>query len=133
MVVRKSGKRKWRRGHRTYHGAHKKWRGGGSRGGRGKAGGHKHKWSYVVKYEPGRFGKTGFKRLFEEKLNAINLYQIEEIARRENKKEIDVSVFGFEKVLGTGKISLPLVVKAKSFSKSAIEKLEKAGGKAVSQ
>ncbi len=86
-----------------------------------------------MKYEPGRFGKTGFKRLFEEKLNAINLYQIEEIARRENKKEIDVSVFGFEKVLGTGKISLPLVVKAKSFSKSAIEKLEKAGGKAVSQ
>lgn len=133
MVVRRSGKRKNRRGHRTYHGAHKKWRGGGSRGGRGKAGGHKHKWSYVVKYEPERFGKLGFKRNIKEKVNAINLYQIEELARKENKKEIDVSALGFEKVLGSGKISTPLVVKAKVFSKSAIKKLENAGGKAVAQ
>ncbi len=129
MVVRKPGKRKWRRGHRTYHGSHKKWRGGGSRGGRGKAGGHKHKWSYVVKYDPERFGKHGFTRPFAEKINTINLYQLDELARKNKIKEIDLAQLGFKKVLGTGKITQPITVKAKFFSENAIKKIEKAGGK----
>lgn len=133
MVIRKPAKRKWRRGHRTYHGSHKKWRGGGSRGGRGEAGKHKHKWTYVVKYEKDHFGKHGFVR--PEKISrparTITLYQLDEIARRENKKEIDATSLGFEKVLGTGKISAGLVIKAKSFAKIARKKIEAAGGKAV--
>ncbi len=131
MVVRKQKKR--RRGERTYHGSHKKWRGGGSRGGRGRAGAHKHKWSYVVKYEPERFGKHGFKRPVGavKKIRAINLRDIEKIANAENKKEINIKDFGFEKVLGSGKLSGPIVVKAESFSKSAVRKIEQAGGKAV--
>lgn len=131
MVVRRRQKR--RRGERSYHGSHKKWRGGGSRGGRGKAGGHKHMYSYVVKYDPERFGKRGFKRpaKISERVKAINLGSLERIAMQQNKKEIDVKDLGFEKVLGAGKISSPLVVKAKSFSKSAIKRLEEAGGKAV--
>ncbi len=131
MVVRLKKKR--RRGERTYHGSHKKWRGGGSRGGRGQAGGHKHKYSYIVKYEPQHFGKRGFKSPVKilQKVKAINLQELQKIALKQNKTEIDVKEFGFQKVLGGGKISSPLVVKAKSFSKSAIKKLEEAGGKAV--
>lgn len=131
MVVRRRQKR--RRGERSYHGSHKKWRGGGSRGGRGRAGGHKHKYSYIVKYEPKHFGKRGFKRPEKilERMKAINLGNLERIALQQNKKEIDVKDLGFEKVMGAGKISSPLVVKAKSFSKSAIKRLEEAGGKAV--
>ena len=131
MVVRIKKKR--RRGERTYHGSHKKWRGGGSRGGRGQAGGHKHKYSYIVKYDPEHFGKTGFKRPEQivKNIRTINLKDLEKIAIKQNKKEIDVKEFGFEKVLGAGKISSSLTVKAKSFSKSAIKKIEEAGGKAI--
>jgi large subunit ribosomal protein L15 len=141
MVVRIKKKR--RRGERTYHGSHKKWRGGGSRGGRGKAGLHKHKWSYVVKYEPEHFGKRGFKKPLSvsKKMRAINLEDlekisekllVEKIAEKEGEKiKINVLKLGYEKVLGKGKITKPLVIEAKIFSKKAVEKLEKSGGKAV--
>jgi large subunit ribosomal protein L15 len=136
MVVRIKKKR--RRGERTYHGSHKKWRGGGSRGGRGKAGLHKHKWSYVVKYEPEHFGKRGFKRplAIKKKMKAINLEDLEKISEKLVKKEgekikINVINLGYEKVLGKGRITKPLIVEAKFFSKKALEKLEKVGGKAV--
>ncbi|MEM5801960.1 MAG: uL15m family ribosomal protein [Candidatus Aenigmatarchaeota archaeon] len=133
MVVKRHSKRKWRRGHRTYHGSHKKWRGGGSRGGRGKAGMHKHKWSYTVKYEPEHFGKEGFKKPKEvsKKAAIINLEEIDKLAEKEKLKEIDLSQLGYEKVLGKGKLTQALTIKAKYFSKSAIKKIEQAGGRAV--
>ena len=141
MVVRKKGKR--RRGERTYHGSHKKWRGGGSRGGRGQAGGHKHKYSYIVKYEPEHFGKRGFKRpaAVLGKLKAINLDDLNRLLPQlleqkaaekvEDKIKVNLPKIGYEKILGSGKISLPLIVEAKAFSKQAIKKIEDAGGKAV--
>lgn len=142
MVVRKSRKHRKFRGHRTYHGAHKKWRGGGSRGGRGLAGGHKHKWSYVVKYDKTRFGKHGFKKHgVARDLRAINLSQIEskidyfvekKFAEKEgNAIKIDLQKAGYEKVLGSGRLTRPIIVQAKIFSKQAEKKLEEAGGKAV--
>ncbi len=131
MVVRKKSRRKWRRGHRTYHGSHKKWRGGGSRGGVGKAGMHKHKWSYTVKYEPEHFGKVGFKTIHTKQKNTINLKEIDELAKKENLKEIDLSKFGYDKVLASGKLTQPLIIKSKEFSQAAIKKIEEAKGKAV--
>lgn len=133
MVVRRRKKHLRFRGGRTYHGSHKKWRGGGSRGGRGAAGMHKHKWSYTVKYDKEHFGKTGFTRpvAVSRKIAAINLDDLEKISAKQNANEIDAAQLGYGKILGRGKISKPLVVKAKQFSKSAIKKLEEAGGKAV--
>lgn len=134
MVIRKKKKFRKYRGKRTYgYGSHKKHRGGGSRGGRGKAGGHKHKWSYVVKYEPERFGKRGFKRplAVKRKIRAININQLVKIAEREGKSIINLKELGYNKLLGTGKISKPLTVEVESFSKTAAQKLEKAGGKII--
>ncbi len=143
MTVRKKQKHRKFRGHRTYHGAHRKWRGGGSRGGRGAAGMHKHKWSYTVKYEPEHFGKFGFKRppSVVKKIRAINLEQIESMidyfvekkfAEKEgNAMKIDLQKAGYEKVLGSGKVFRPMIIHAKEFSKRAEKKLEEAGGKAV--
>jgi large subunit ribosomal protein L15 len=131
MVVRKERKR--RRGERSYHGSHKKWRGGGSLGGHGESGMHKQKWSYTVKYEPDHFGKRGFKRpqAVSRKIRAINLEQLDKIAEIESKKKINLSELGYGKLLGGGKITQPLVVEAESFSKTAARKLEEAGGKIV--
>jgi large subunit ribosomal protein L15 len=132
MVVRRKKKVLKFRGKRSYgYGSHKKHRGGGSRGGRGKAGMHKHKWSYTVKYDPDHFGKKGFKRPFAsyKRSKAINLKQLETLAQ--GKKKIDLKKYGYTKVLGGGMIKSKMEVVAKSFSKKAIEKIEEAGGKAV--
>jgi large subunit ribosomal protein L15 len=143
MVVRREKKHRKFRGFRTYHGSHKKWRGGGSRGGRGMAGLHKHKWSYVTKYDPDHFGKHGFKspQKILQKIKVINLKDLEKMAERLlNKKlatkegdaiKIDVAKLGYQKVLGAGMLTKKLVVEAKLFSEQAKKKLEEAGGKAI--
>lgn len=131
MVVRKEKKHRKFRGRRTYHGSHKKARGGGNRGGRGKAGLHKHKWSYVVKYEPDHFGKVGFRPPRQREVKSINLSELDKIAKEKNLEKINVLELGYEKVLGTGNLSKPLTIEAKIFSKKALKKIEEAGGKAV--
>lgn len=130
MVVRRRKKHRRFRGRRTYHGSHKKWRGGGSRGGRGKAGLHKHKWSYTVKYEPEHFGKKGFRSL-RKKGRGINLCELERMAKKSGENVIDVVKLGYEKVLGFGKITVPVKVMAKKFTRKAREKIENAGGEVV--
>lgn len=144
MVVRKKKKFRKFRGHRTYGtGSHKKARGGGNRGGRGQAGMHKHKWTYTVKFAPDHFGKHGFKRPIAaiKKVRAINLRELDRLAGQllesgvaqkvEGKIKIDLLKLGYEKVLGGGGVTKPMIIEAKMFSKQAAEKLETAGGKAV--
>ena len=110
-------------------------RAGGSRGGHGKAGFHKHKWTYVIKYEPDYFGKKGFTspKSLKRKVNAINAGTLDEIAeklstKKEGKLFIDLESLGYTKLLGTGKVTKPLTVKVRSCSKSAAEKIKEAGG-----
>jgi large subunit ribosomal protein L15 len=132
MVVRKERKIRKFRGKRTYgSGSHKKHRGSGSSGGRGSSGMHKHKWSYTVKFAPEHFGKRGFTQplAVAKKVKAINLWELDKIAKGETK--INLAQIGYDKVLGSGKVTKPLVVEAKEFSKNAVKKLEEAGGKAI--
>lgn len=108
------------------------------------SGGHKHKWSYVLRYMPDYFGKHGFTRpkAVMDEVNAINVGDIEEhleeliklgAARQEGEKiSIDVGKLGFDKVLGGGRVTRPLEVTATKFVESAKRKLEEAGGKAIS-
>jgi len=113
-------------------------RGGGQRGGHGKAGFKKHKWTYVIKYEPDYFGKKGFTspKNLKRKVNVINVGVLDELAeklsmKREGKLFIDLESFGYTKLLGAGKVTKPLIVKAPSCSKSAAEKIREAGGQVL--
>jgi large subunit ribosomal protein L15 len=107
----------------------------GSRGYR-KAGRHKQLWSYVTTYEPDYFGKHGFTspQSLRRQENAINITKLTElsskitVANEQGKPIIDLTSLGFTKLLGTGKITKPLVVKVQACSKSAAEKIQKAGG-----
>ena len=55
-----------------------------------------------------------------------------ELAVKEGEKIIiDVTQMGYEKVLGKGKLTKPLTIKARQFSQSAITKIEENGGEAV--
>ncbi|MHA1594659.1 MAG: uL15 family ribosomal protein [Candidatus Baldrarchaeia archaeon] len=144
MVVRRRKKSRKMRGSRTHgYGRVGQHRGAGQRGGRGKSGRHKHLWTYIVKYEPDYFGKHGFTRYFRlvKELSAINVGELDEIAERlakEGKAEfkddkivIDVTKLGYEKVLGKGKVTRPLIVKAIEFSEKAAEKIINAGGEVI--
>jgi len=111
-------------------------RAGGSRGGHGKAGFHKHKWSYVIKYEPDYFGKKGFTspKSVGRKVNVINVGVVDQIAEKLSTRKdkgkffIDLESLGYTKLLGTGNVTKPLIVKVSSCSKSATEKIKEAGG-----
>jgi large subunit ribosomal protein L15 len=134
MVVRRRKKIRKMRGSRTQgYGSHKKHRGGGSRGGRGKAGMMKHKKSWMLKYEPNHFGRRGFKvpSGAKKQLKAISLKDIDILAKKLNKTEINISEFGYDKVLSTGKLTQPLTIKAKKFVERAKKKIEETGGKVI--
>ena len=143
MVVRKERKHSDYRGHRTYHGSHKKHKGAGGRGGRGQTGLRRHKKTWMQLHDPKHFGKYGFKRHASiiTHVKAINLKELDlladkllekKIAEQENGKiKINLKKMGYDKLLGSGKVTKPLIVEAKYFSKGAVKKLEKVGGKTV--
>jgi len=106
----------------------------GSKGHR-KVGRHKHLWSLVVTEEPGYFGKDGFTspQSLHRHENTINLKKLEEMVQtsQQENPQIDLTALGYTKLLGTGKVTKPLTVQVSSYSKSAAEKIKKAGGEIV--
>jgi len=127
------------RGSRTCGGGtHKNRRGAGSRGGRGHAGGCKH--HFVKELLLGRgYGDYGFVRpqkVLKEPIvidigaldeSAERLVELKKARVRTGKYYITLDV---DKVLGKGRVTKTFIVRVKSFSKRAQEKLESAGGKA---
>jgi len=111
-------------------------------GGRGNAGGQHHHRILMDKYHPGYFGKVGMRhfhvlknRTYTKSVNVDKLWSLlgaeaYETAKSGDKAPVlDVTQMGFFKVLGKGKLpSVPLVVKAKYFSKDAEKKIKAAGG-----
>jgi large subunit ribosomal protein L15 len=110
----------------------------GSKGHR-KVGRHKHLMSYVTTYEPNYFGKKGFTspKSLKHKQNTINITKLDEITtkyavEKENKLYIDLTSLGYTKLLGTGKTTKPLIINVPTASKTATEKIKKAGGQILS-
>jgi large subunit ribosomal protein L15 len=133
--------RKWKKylASRTWGaGNTKNRRNKGSRGGKGYAGSHKHRWLYIVTHEPEHFSGKGFSpilkaRIRRKKHSIINVGDIAAIAAV-GKLEKKEGAFQFEfkgKVLGGGKIDIPIVLKASEVSESAKKKIEEAGGKVI--
>jgi large subunit ribosomal protein L15 len=147
MVVRKEKKSRKLRGRtRTMGwgrvGQHRK---SGSRGGFGAVGFHKHKWIWVIKYAPNWYGKHGFVSVQQikkyRKMKVINVGELDELAKTMLMKNIaikegdliviDTIQMGYDKVLGEGKVTLPLKVIAKEVTETAKKKIEEAGGTVV--
>ncbi len=138
MVVRHR-----KRGQHKYHGSRswgagntKNRRGKGSRGGSGNAGPQKARWTYFAAYEPDHLGRHGFVRPNKKKrLPTIDLNDIQRMADKGDlKKSGEKCEFVFEgKILGSGELTTPVLVKAKSFSEKAKAKIGKAGGEAKTE
>ena len=119
------------RGSRTHgYGRIGQHRDAGSKGQR-KVGRHKHLWSYVVTHEPDYFGKKGFTspQSLKRKENTINIKQLNELTIEKDTAQVNLKSLGYTKLLGTGKITKPLTVTVPACSKTAAEKIKKAGGK----
>ena len=109
----------------------KKGRGSGTKGGTGMAGSGKHKLTYITAYEPDYFGKHGFVRhAVKRELPTINLYEIENmILKGLLQKKDGKYYFEFKgKILGSGDIKSPVVIKASSWSRKVEEKVKAANG-----
>ena len=117
----------------------------GGRGGTGKAGLDKHKWSYVIKHDPTYWIKKGFvsTKTLGKKVSIINVGKLDDLANKlESKKKLeitekkiflDLESLGYDKLLGTGDIAKPILVKVASYSKAASRKLEEAGGQILKE
>ena len=110
----------------------------GGRGGKGQAGMHKHRWSYVQKYDQNHFKKKRFTSITQTEPNIINLKQLEEVAARlqkgkKGKVTVDLKEMGYGKLLGTGRINTPVSVKVLSCSEAAKSKIEEAGGEVLTE
>ncbi|KAF4350350.1 hypothetical protein F8388_010906 [Cannabis sativa] len=111
-------------------------------GGRGNAGGMHHHRILFDKYHPGYFGKVGMRYFHKlrnkfycpivniDKLWSMVPQEIKDKSTKDNVPLIDVSQFGYFKVLGKGTLpeDKPFVVKAKLISKIAEKKIKQAGG-----
>jgi large subunit ribosomal protein L15 len=88
-----------------------------------------------------RLPKRGFTNIFRTEYSVVNLSRIAELHEELGQAELTLDAFaakgllkkrkGLVKVLGDGELSVAVTVHAHKFSKSAQEKIEKAGGKAV--
>ena len=139
MIMVRRTERKWKKylGSRHWGGGNaKNRRGKGSRGGKGYAGSHKHKWLKMITQEPDHFSEKGFasipKRYNDRKkmeiVNVGDIYSMASAGKLQKKEGLFQFEFG-GKVLGSGTIALPVSVKASSVSESAKTKIEAAGGK----
>lgn len=142
MVVRREKKSKYYRGSRTCGwGRVAQHRRSGRKGGRGRVGYHKHKWSWTAKYAPDWYGKHGFVRPPQVvfKWRAINVGEldekVEELARQGlvekvgDEYHVDLLKLGYNKLAGSGRVTKKLVVRAVAATESAVEKVKEAGGR----
>jgi large subunit ribosomal protein L15 len=135
-----------KRGSRTHgYGQIGQHRSGGGRGGHGKAGFDKHKWTYVLRYDPTYWEKVGFvpARTHGRKANTINVGELDDLVAklesekrletREKKIFLNLEDLGYAKLLGMGEISKAMLVKVASYSETASKKLEEAGGQILKE
>ena len=88
-----------------------------------------------------RLPKRGFTNIFRTEYTVVNLdrivqqtegLKVTEIALEDYKKlGLASSKKALIKILGSGELTAAITIHAHKFSKSAVEKIEKAGGKAV--
>lgn len=103
----------------------------GSKGYR-KVGMHKHRWSITSNMEEPYFGKHGFRspQALRRTEETINLKQLDQLVNN-GQTTINLSEMGYTKLLGTGKITKPIIITVPSASKSAAAKIQAAGGKLI--
>ncbi|MEM1631112.1 MAG: uL15m family ribosomal protein [Thermofilum sp.] len=143
-MVRREKKSKYYRGSRTCGwGRVAQHRRSGRKGGRGRVGYHKHKWSWAVKYAPDWYGRHGFTQPSNlvAKWVTMNVGEldekVEELVRQGvavkvgDEYHVDLLKLGVNKLTGEGRVTRKLVVKTIAATKKAVAKIEQANGRVI--
>jgi len=130
------------RGSRTHGRGKKHGRGAGGRGGTGNAGLHKHKRKWMIKYDPDHFGRHGFTR--HAQMRATSAIDLEDLGRRlaefeaaghatrdNSRITVDLTAAGIDKLLGSGRVAVPMRITVAKASEAALAKVAGAGGEVV--
>src|SRR3989344_3992935 len=136
MIDRKRKRKSKLRGKRTFgSGDTKNRRGAGSRGGKGKAGSKKHKFSIYYVYA----GKILRRLKAKPKGRIVNVeylgQKLEQLAKEKKIGQenglfvVDAKKLGFYKILGKGTLTRKMLVRNALVTSKAREKIEAAGGK----
>ncbi len=128
------------RGSRTHGRGKKHGRGYGHRGGRGNAGLHKHKFKWMLIYDPDHFGAHGFVRHHHglgETLS-INVEDVDRqlealvekgfAAKAGDVFEVDLGKAGYAKLLGGGRATRAMKIAVAVATEAAKAKVQAAGG-----
>lgn len=133
------------RGSRTHGRGTKHGRGHGDRGGTGNAGLHKHKFKWMLIYDPDHFGSHGFTRHHDGlgKTLSINVEDVEArleslvehgfAAKSGDAYDVDLGKAGFAKLLGGGRVGRPLRITVAAATEGAKAKVEAAGGSVTTE
>ena len=112
--------------------------GRGQKGQKSRSGGSPHPW-----FEGGqmplyrRLPKRGFTNIFRKEYEIVNVAQLVGLGMKKPitpevmKEKRMIRKVDFVKILGNGELSEAVIVHAQKFSRSAVDKIEKAGGKVV--
>jgi len=131
MVVKRRSKYRKKLGGRTYHGNTKNRRGHGRKGGTGWAGrwGQKQIKAILVLRD-----EKGFTPVRRRVVRFINVSDVDDLAlsgvlpKDGDRYVFDAAAFGVDKVLGSGYITVAVVVKNAVVTEKAAEKIRAAGG-----
>src|SRR2546428_726564 len=107
------------RGSRTHGRGKKHGRGAGGRGGTGMAGLHKHKFKWMIKYDPEHFGRHGFTRHaqprerhsidLEDLTHRIGEFEAAGHAKKDDSRiNVDLTAAGIDKLLGSGRVTMAM-------------------------
>ena len=130
------------RGSRTHGRGKKHGRGAGGRGGTGNAGLHKHKFKWMIKYDPDHFGRHGFTRHAQmHETKAIDLesltgrlseFEAAGHAKSDNARiDVNLTAAGIDKLLGSGRVTKAMRITVAKASAAAVAKVANAGGEVV--
>ena len=112
--------------------------GRGQKGQKSRSGGNPHPW-----FEGGqmplyrRLPKRGFTNIFRKEYEVVNLVQLIKLKNESPvtpevlKSKGMIHKIDLVKILGNGELTEAITVHAHKFSKSAKDKIEKSGGKAI--
>ena len=112
--------------------------GRGENGQKSRSGGSPHPW-----FEGGqmplyrRLPKRGFTNIFRKEYEIVNVAQLADLGMKNPitpevmKEKRMIRKVDSVKILGNGELSEAVTVHAQKFSRSAVDKIEKAGGKVV--
>src|SRR5947209_3597575 len=130
------------RGSRTHGRGKKHGRGAGGRGGTVMAGLQKHKFKWMIKYDPEHFGRHGFTRHaqhrerhsidLEDRAHRIDEFEAAGHAKKDNSRiNVDLTAAGIDKLLGSGRVTISMRITVAKASSAAVAKVSGAGGEVV--